>query len=54
MMTEVEENLDKGHMIETKEGIPYLEADPQTSIIQEAHTKDRTLIERKVEVDNKV
>ena len=39
-MIETEEILDKGHMIETEQGILDSEADPEVSIIQESHTED--------------
>ena len=39
-MTEVEEILEKGHMIETEEGILYLKADPEVTAIQEQHIED--------------
>ena len=37
--------LNKGHMIETGEGILHLKADLEVTATQDSHTKDRIIIE---------
>ena len=37
--TEVNESLNKGHMIQTEESILYLMADPEITIIQKGYTE---------------
>ena len=41
-MTEAEEISDKGHMMETGEGILHSEADSEVTMIQEGLTEDET------------
>ena len=53
VMTEVEEILDKGHMIETEEGSLHCKRDPEITIIQEGHTEDKISIEKEVTVGSR-
>ena len=50
-MTEVENLLDKGDMIETEECSSH--ADPEVTVLQEGHREDKTIIEIKVTADNR-
>ena len=45
-------NIRQGHIIETEEGTPHSEADPEATIIQEGHTEDKAIIEIEVTVVN--
>ena len=52
-MTEVEQILDQGCMIETEESILHSVLDPEVTIIQGYHTEDKTTMEIDVTMDNR-
>ena len=54
IMTEAEEILDKGDVIESEEGILHSEADPDLTVIKEGHREDKTTIKIGLTIGNNV